>query len=227
MTPQAPTALIMPLARVIAPLLSPLARPRIRAAAWGVAALWLYTDLAHDWVGVPTRSSQLYLELPLVALWYALSYWSLRPGPFPAVLAGLPILELYFLHDAYYAVFGRVMRVVDFRLLAPLAEVMDGIHLALLLAAIIVPIGLYLWRLDWRRWTRPLAWFCAVITLWTLPLWVPAAPMHLVGGAGPVLVPFSDLRNVENHGRISMLLRLESQRQQLLVRLTHILSQRK
>ncbi len=217
--PQAPTALIIPIARVVSPLLTPLARPRIRAAVWGVVALWVYTDSAYDWVGVPTRASQLYLELPLLTLWYGLGYWALRPGPFPAVLASLPILELYFLHDTYYAVFGRVMRVVDFRLLAPLAEVMDGVHLALLLTAIIAPIGLYLWRLHWRRWTRPLVWSCAVTVVWSVPLWGPSIPMNLVGRAGPAIVPFSDLRNVENHGRMAMLLRLESQRQRLLVRL--------
>ena len=214
-----PLSLVLPLARVLARWLSPLERPRVRAAAWCGFAFFVYTWAAAALVGVPVRSTQLFIEAPAVSIVFALGYWALRPGPCPAVLASLPLLELYLLHDAYYAVFGRVMRVVDFRLLGPLAEVMDGTHLAILLLAMSVPVGLFAWRLHWRRWLRPAIWAAGVTLLVTVPLWAPSAPLAIVGKLGPSVVPFSDLRNVENHGRLTMLLHLESQRQALLPRL--------
>ena len=219
MAPTFPIALVLPVARALTPYLQPLTRSWVRAMLFGPLLWWLYTDLAHTWVGVPTRSSQLYGELPLLVSAYGLGYWALRPGAFRAVVASLPLLELYLLHDAYYAVFGRVMRVADFRLLVPLAEVMDGVHLALLLTAMVLPMSLFLWRLNWRIWPRPLMWLTLTTVLWTVPLWAPSLPLRWVGQSGPVLVPFSDLRNVENHGRVLMLLRLEAARQDLLPRL--------
>jgi len=161
-----------------------------------------------------------FLEFGLVVYLYSLCYTALRPGRWRSVVAVLPVLLLYLVNDVYYLALGKVFRLIDITELPELLDILPLGYSAAIIAALALPLGLFLFKMDYRRPLR--------LALWLLPLAlmlvaVETAPAAFTQGferlsAG--IVKYSDGKSVENNGRLAMLFYREAQRSSALERLT-------
>lgn len=165
-----------------------------------------YGGLASPW-GSPR------LELPFLGYLYFLLNRLLRPSRWQPVLAALPLLLLYIIADAYYLVYGRVLRLVEVTELPEMFDVLPGYSVALIVLGIFLPLGFFLYSLDHQRWRR-----CCLVALPALALagYVYLAPERFLASfhaLGREVVNWSDVVSVENNGRLAMLGYFEAQRQ--------------
>jgi phosphoglycerol transferase MdoB-like AlkP superfamily enzyme len=159
------------------------------------------------------------IELGLVLYLYALFRAALKPGRWRSVLAALPLLLIYLVHDLFYLVFGKVFRLVNLSEFPELVQVLPLGYAALLVAALFLPLGLFLLRVDYRRPRR--------LALWLMPLLmvsvaVKAAPetfAHSFERLAAEIVRYSDGKSVEQNGRLAMLAYREAQRSTALAEL--------
>lgn len=178
-----------------------------------VAVLYGYMRLVETFGGFSTEyfHHQL-IELGLVLYLYGLLYAALRPARWRAAVAALPLLLAYLVHDLFYLVFGKVFRLANVSELPELVQILPLGYSALIVAALVLPLGLFLLRMDYRR-PRQLA-------LWLLPLVVVSVAVKAAPGAftesferlAAEIVTYSDGKSVEQNGRLAMMAYREAQR---------------
>lgn len=160
-----------------------------------------------------------FIEFGLVLYLYGLCYTALKPRWWRSVLAVMPVLLLYLVNDIYYLALGKVFRVIDTIELPGLLDILPLGYSAGIIAALALPLGLFLLNVDYRRPLR--------IALWLLPLVlimiaVEATPSAFTRGFETLsagIVKYSDGKSVENNGRLAMLAYREAQRSNALAAL--------
>lgn len=163
------------------------------------------------------------IELGLVLYFYALFYAAQKPGRWRGVLAALPLLLIYLVHDLFYLVFGKVFRLINISELPELLQILPFGYSALLLAALCLPLGLFLLKVDYRRphrlalWLAPLAFFSVAVKA------APEAFAHSFEQMAAEIVGYSDGKSVEQNGRLAMLAYREAQRSAALTELGPLL----
>lgn len=165
-----------------------------------------YGGLASPWINPR-------LELPLLGYLYFLFNQLLRPSRWQPLLAALPLLLLYVIADAYYLVYGRVLRLVEVTELPEMVDVLPAPYLVLIALGVVLPLGAFIYFLDLRRW-RPtcLVALPALALLGHLYL-TPNSFIANFHALGREVVSWSDGVSVGNNGRLSMLGYFEAQRQ--------------
>lgn len=185
-----------------------------------VAGLYGYTLLMETFGGFST--SALYgqwLELLLVLYLYGLFYVLLKPVAWRAVLAAVPILLLYLVHDVFYLIYGKVFRLIDIAELPELLQVLPLGYALLVALLLFVPLGLFIISINYRQ---PVRLLTSLLPLAVLLLLIKATPDVYATSfreITPGIVKYSDSKSVENNGRLAMLLYREAQRTDILAKL--------
>jgi phosphoglycerol transferase MdoB-like AlkP superfamily enzyme len=200
-------------------LMPPWARMLLHGGAL-IAVLCGYMLLMEGFGGFSTEYLHRQLiELGLVLYLYALLYTALKPGRWRSVLAALPLLLIYLVHDLFYLVFGKVFRLINLAEFPELVQILPLGYSALLLAALLLPLGLYLLRLDWRRPRRLALWLAPLVLVAVAVRAAPDTFARSFEQLAAEIVKYSDGKSVEQNGRLAMLAYREAQRSTALAEL--------
>lgn len=197
---------------------SPLVRGALHFSVFGTV-LYSYMLLIERLGGFGTHQMlQQVLEFGLVLYLYALFYQVQRPWRGRSVLAALPLLGLYLVHDLFYLVYGKVFRLINISEFPELLQVLPLVYSSLLLASLLLLLGLFLWKLEYRRPGRYLLWLSPLLMMVVA---VKATPATFADGFEQLadIVRYSDGKSVESNGRLSMLLYHEAERSSALQKL--------
>lgn len=178
-----------------------------------LAGLYAYSLLIQRYGGFETR--HLYgqwLEIGFVLYLYSMFYFLLTPFRWRGLLAAIPIVLVYLVHDVFFLVYGKVFRVINVAEVPELLQILPWYYNLLLFIIFLLPLGLILARANYRR--------PRLIGLWVLPLLalilaVESTPDAFATGFKEVaheIVKYSDGKSVENNGRFAMLFYREAQR---------------
>ena len=172
-----------------------------------------YNLLGSLTAGIPSGALYKQLtEILLLAYLYGLCWLLLRPSRLRGLLAALPILLIYIIHDAFYLIYAKVFRLINVSELPEVLQVLPVYYSAALVLLAAAPL---LW---FARHIRPVSYrtvLHGLMPLLVLVLAIEFSP-HAFARAFAVLgnevVKYSDSKSVESNGRLSMLLLRESQR---------------
>lgn len=178
-----------------------------------VAVLYLYARMIEGFGGFTTKFMHLqWLELGLVAYLYALLYLALKPVRWRILLAALPILLIYIVHDVFFLVYGKVFRLVNLSEVPELLQILPPAYAVLLVLLFAVPLLLIVRQLDYRRHRLLLA---GLAPMFALAIVLKTSPTAFADGFESLaheIVKYSDAKSVESNGRLAMLLYREAQR---------------
>ena len=173
----------------------------------GRQSMWLFP--LDQTRGVFLQEEYLELALLLYLYWYGNAI--LRPSRWRALLAAVPLLLAYLGQDIYFLMYNSVFRAVELAQAPELLAILTWRYgLALLLFAAL-PLGFFVWSINWRRWRvlaagalPPALLICAVI-------YFPERYVSEYRRVGD-LVEWGDEDTVVNNGRFMMLLYREAER---------------
>jgi phosphoglycerol transferase MdoB-like AlkP superfamily enzyme len=198
---------------------SPWAGVLLRGGAL-VAVLYGYMRLMEGFGGFSTEYFyHQFIELGLVLYLYALFHAALKPGRGRSVLAALPLLMVYLVHDLFYLVFGKVFRLINLSEFPELVQILPLGYSALLVAVLCLPLGLFLLRMDYRRPRRLALWLVPLVLVSVAVKAAPKAFAHSFEQLAAEIVKYSDGKSVEQNGRLAMLAYREAQRSTALTEL--------
>jgi phosphoglycerol transferase MdoB-like AlkP superfamily enzyme len=184
----------------------------VRAGGF-LMALYAYGLFMEDIGGFSTdRVDQQLIELAFVLYLYALFYVILKPHVLRSVLAGIPILLAYLVHDLFYLAFGKVFRLINIGELPELLQILPASFALLFVALLILPGLLFLSGVDYRRPGKLVQWLLPLIILAFSIKVSPDAFAYGFERVAADIVKYSDAKGVENNGRLAMLLYREAQR---------------
>ncbi len=193
--------------------------PLLRCAGF-LAGLYGYTLLMETFGGFSTSALyKQWIELLLVLSLYSLFYILLKPGAWRAVLAAIPILLIYLVHDVFYLIYGKVFRLIDIAELPELLQVLPLGYAALVALLLFVPLGLFVISINYRQPARLLIGLLPLAVLLLLVKATPDVYATSFREITPGIVKYSDSMSVENNGRLAMLFYREAQRTGILARL--------
>ncbi len=156
--------------------------------------------------------NQQYLELTLVFYLYCYFSMILRPSRWQGLLAAVPLLLAYLGQDIYYLMYSNVFRISELAEVPELLKVLTFKHIAVLTVTVVVPLGLFLRSIHWRKY---IAIGAGVLPLLLL---IGAAEYYSVQyqaaylKVGREIIYWSDAVSAENNGRFMMLLYREAER---------------
>lgn len=195
------------------------ALPLVRGALL-VAVLCGYMKLMERFGGFSAGFIHHQLvELGLVLYLYALFHAALKPGRWRSVLAALPLLLIYLVHDLFYLAFGKVFRLANISEFPELVQVLPFGHAALVVAALCVPLALFLLRVDYRQPRRLALWLAPLVLASAAVKAAPEVFSRSFERLATEIVTYSDGKSVEQNGRLAMLAYREAQRSAALARL--------
>ncbi|HEY0721280.1 MAG TPA: hypothetical protein VGE50_08495, partial [Gammaproteobacteria bacterium] len=210
-------------------LLSCLPLARNRASTWPkvalhglflVALLYGYMRIMEGMGGFSTGHVYTqFIEFGLVLYLYLLCYIALQPCRWRSVLATLPIVLIYLVHDVFYLALGKVFRLINIIEFPELIQVLPWRYAALLLAVLFLPLGLFMLHVDYRRLGRLALWSLPLLLLSAAIKGAPEAYTRSFEQLTVEIVNYSDGKSVENNGRLAMLTYREAQRTTALAQL--------
>lgn len=178
-----------------------------------LATLYGYSLLIQHLGGFDTgRIYFQWLEIVFVLYLYSLVYFLLRPFAWRGLLAAVPILLVYLVHDAFFLVYGKVFRIINVTELPELLQILPLPYTVLLLLVFLLPLGLILWLTNYRRPRLIITW---LLPLCLLVAAVESMPAAFASGFREIahrIVKYSDGKSVENNGRFAMLFFREAER---------------
>ena len=156
-----------------------------------------------------------WLEIPLVLYIYAVFFHLQRHSRWRAVIAALPIILFYLVHDGFFLAYSKVFRWINAHELPELLQVLPWHYSIVVSIILFIPplILLYLINLRPTR-TRLLLILPALSFL----LFLFIAPAEFEKGfrlAASEVVKYSDAKSVERNGRLAMTLLREAERLQV------------
>lgn len=178
-----------------------------------VGVLYLYAKLGANYFGLSdSMFSQQWLELLIALYLFSYLYVILRPCRWRALLAALPIMLGYLIHDVYYLMYGKILRLIEVKELPELVQVLTAGQTLLLIIGLGIPLLLFIFAVNYRK---PRIIALGAVPLALLVIYIHFAPDSFASGfrqlANPV-VKYSDRMSVQNNGRYSMMLLREAQR---------------
>ena len=152
------------------------------------------------------------LEALLLLYLYSALYLQLKPRWWRGLLALLPLFFVYMVHDIFYLAYGKVFRLVNIQELPELLQILPLGYSAILVAVMLLPLGLLLYSLDYRRPQRLLVWFSPLLLLAVAVKAAPASFSSVFEQVSAGIVKYSEGKSVEQNGRLAMLAYREAQR---------------
>jgi phosphoglycerol transferase MdoB-like AlkP superfamily enzyme len=178
-----------------------------------VAMLFGYSIIMENYGGFSTRGIyQQWLEMGLVIYLYGMLYFILRPAPWRGLLAAVPLILVYLIHDIFYLAYGKVFRIINVAELPELLQILSPVYILLLVIVFLLPVMVILGGINYKRPWRLLAW---LLPLLMLVVSVEVLPNTFTTGFRQVaheIVKYSDGKSVENNGRLAMMLYREAER---------------
>lgn len=176
-----------------------------------ILVLVLYSWLMARAGGFSNSLSHQWLELPLILYLYSYLYIVLRPSSWRWLLAAMPLLLIYLVHDLFYLAFGKVFRLVNIGELPELLQILPLGSSLLIVSVLFGPLLLLVWYFNHHR-VRPLIY--GALPLLLLFAFAEEGAAYFVRGFEAVaeIVKYSDAKSVEQNGRLAMLLYREAQR---------------
>ncbi len=175
--------------------------------------LYLYTAIIAGRGGLDTGSlSWFWIELFFLLYFYSYFYLILKPGRWRAILAAMPILISYLIQDAYFLVYGKVLRLIELLELPELLQVISFNYIILIAVFIFLPIIVFVARINYNNLRPLLLGAVPLMSLTILIVISPTAYTDFVHLAGNGVVKYSDAASVENNGRFTMLAYTEAAR---------------
>jgi len=175
--------------------------------------LYLYA-LAIDYHGgiSATLFFTHWIELFFVIYFYAYFYTILKPGYWRSLIAALPIVASYFIHDLFYLVYGKIFRLINVLELPELLQVIPFGYGVILSVFVVLPIIVFLSAISYLNLRAiflgvlPFSIFAALIII------SPNTYIHFINMASNGIVEWSDAESVESNGRYTMLFYREAER---------------
>ncbi len=170
-------------------------------------AMYLFTDVFGMW---KWNTEQLKMEVPLVIYLYFLFNGILTNDRFKHVLAAIPILIIYTVHDLYYFTFGKTPRLVEINELPELINVLDIKHLLLFLF-LIIPLGVFFIKLDKSKFKIFLLRSIPLFIMINLIIFTPDSLAKYIDKIGKTY-KWSEEKTVKKNGRIITSIYYEAKR---------------
>lgn len=182
--------------------------------------LYGYSLVIEGYGGFSTEGiHRQWLEIGLVMYVYSMFYFALRPVAWRGLLAAVPLILVYLVHDIFYLAYGKVFRFINVSELPELVQILTPDYLLMLTMVFLLPVAALLGWANYRQPRRLLAW---TLSMLLLVVSVEASPLAFATGFRQVaneIVKYSDGKSVENNGRLAMLLYREAERATILERI--------
>lgn len=179
--------------------------------------LYGYSLVIEGYGGFSTEGIyRQWLEIGLVVYVYSMFYFALKPVAWRGLLAAVPLILVYLVHDVFYLAYGKVFRVINVSELPELVQILTPGYLLLLAMVFLLPVAAILGWANYHRPRRLLAW---TLPMLLLVVSVEASPLAFTNGFRQVaneIVKYSDGKSVEKNGRLAMLLYREAERATIL-----------
>lgn len=153
-----------------------------------------------------------YWELTLVFYLYCYGNLILRPSKWRPWLAALPLFLAYLGQDLYFIAYANVFRFAELAEVPELLKVLSVPVLVLLAALVALPLGLYLWSINYRRYLVLIAGAMPVALLIAAVEYMPLHYTQIYDRVGQPIEIWSDTVSAQNNGRMMMLLYREAER---------------
>ena len=191
---------------------------RLKALAinrYGAFLLFLlgYTAILQQQGGLPSLLSAWRLEIPLLLYLYFFLNQLLRKSRLQPFVAAAPLVLFYGVFDAYFIMFGRMLRITEITELPEMLQVLPPLALALIGTLLGLPLLAFLASLEFR--SRRAAMAKASLPLLALLLMVEITPdffMTAFQETQQEIFLYSDTASARNNGRLSMMLYNEARR---------------
>lgn len=172
-----------------------------------------YTEILQQHGGLPSLLPAWRLEIPLLLYLYFFLNQLLRRSRLQPLVAAAPLVLFYGVFDAYYIMFGRMLRITEITELPEMFQVLPPLAIALIGALIGLPLLAFLASLELR--TRRATMAMASLPLLALLLMVEMTPNFFIAAfqeSQQEIVFYSDTASARNNGRLSMMLYNEARR---------------
>ena len=184
----------------------------------GLGGVFAFTEIESlmlfrysDTVGVMLKKE--YWELTLLFYLYCYFNSILRPSRWQALLAALPLFYAYLGQDIYFLMYSNVFRVSELVEVPELLKVLSLPQLAMLLIFVALPLGYFLWSVNYRRYVVLVAGALPLALLIGAAQSYPEQYTATYRKVGRPIEYWSDAVSAENNGRFMMLLYREAERQ--------------
>jgi len=183
----------------------------------GLGGMFGAIEIRSMWLFPLDQIRGVYLKkeyLELLLLFYLYFYFNaiLRPTRWQALLAALPLLLAYLGQDIYFLMYSNVFRAAELADAPELLQVLTWQYLLALLLLVGLPLGFFLWSIDYRRYLVLVAGALPPALLIAAAVYYPGQYIEVYLKVGQEIVPWSDKDTVENNGRFMMLLYREAER---------------
>lgn len=172
-----------------------------------------YTEILQQHGGLPSLLPAWRLEIPLLLYLYFFLNQLLRKSRLQPLVAAAPLVLFYGVFDAYFIMFGRMLRITEITELPEMFQVLPPLALALIGTLLGLPLLAFLASLEFR--TRRAAMAMASLPLLALLLMVEVTPnffMTAFQETQQEIIFYSDTASARNNGRLSMMLYNEARR---------------
>ena len=186
-------------------------------ALGGLGGVFGAIDIQSMWIFQLDEVRGVYLKreyLELILLLYLYSYFNviLKPSRWQAVLATIPLCLAYLIQDVCFLMYSKVFRFSDLMEAPELFRVLTWPYLVMLLVFVVLPLGLFLWSINYRRYMVLLAGTLPLALLIMAAVYYPEQYVAGYHKVGEEIVFWSDKDSAENNGRFMMLLYREAER---------------
>jgi phosphoglycerol transferase MdoB-like AlkP superfamily enzyme len=186
-------------------------------ALGGLGGMFGAIEIQSMWLFQLDETRGVYLKreyLELIFLLYLYCYFNmiLRPSRWQALLAVVPLFLAYLGQDIYFLMYSNVFRASELAEVPELLSVLTWPYLTLLLLFVVLPLGFFLWSVNYRRFMVLIAGALPPALLIAATVYFPEQYITTYRKVGEEIVYWSDADSAQNNGRFMMLLYREAER---------------
>jgi len=186
-------------------------------ALGGLGGMFGAIEIQSMWLFQLDETRGVYLKreyLELIFLFYLYCYFNmiLRPSRWQALLAVVPLFLAYLGQDIYFLMYSNVFRASELAEVPELLSVLTWPYLTLLLVFVVLPLGFFLWSVNYRRFMVLIAGALPPALLIGATIYFPEEYITTYRKVGEEIVYWSDADSAQNNGRFMMLLYREAER---------------
>lgn len=198
--------------RKMGSILSKLKRKLINKYTLFILFLLVYMYILRSIDSIHSSRYHFRLEIPFVLYLYYIFNLILRRGKWKPYIAAIPIILAYALYDLYYIIFGRIFRIIEFKELPELIDVLPISYIAPSIMFVIFPLCIFILSIDRKRYQQLLISAAPIFFLILIIEIYPNIFLNSFNKISKEVSNWSDIDNVDFNGRFMMLFYQESKR---------------